>query len=161
MGAETAVQIETVVEASAAALLASAIAYCVAQAGFAAHFAAPAFALAFFAAFRALRRVPLEELQFSVPAFAVPPIVVEPQGELLLTDADRLQPPAGELILDDVLEEVAPDSRVVRLFDPSAMPTPGQLQERIDRHLGGLAEAPPDASQALHEALDELRRSLR
>jgi hypothetical protein len=43
------------------------------------------------------------------------------------------------------------------------MPTPGQLKARIDRHLegGGPAEASPDASQALYDALAELRRSLR
>ena len=82
--------------------------------------------------------------------------------ELVLTDADRLH--AGEaLVLDDILAEIGPDSRVVRLFDRSAMPTPGQLRSRIDRHRSQAA-APagaPDASQALSDALAELRRSLR
>jgi hypothetical protein len=40
------------------------------------------------------------------------------------------------------------------------MPTPAQLKDRIDRHLDETDE-PPDASQALFEALAELRRSLR
>jgi len=62
-----------------------------------------------------------------------------------------------------VLADVSSDSRVVRLFDPAAMPTPGQLQARIDRHLdGGTSQSPsPDASEALLEALADLRRSLR
>ena len=86
-------------------------------------------------------------------------------GELLLTDADRRQPPAGEepLVLTEVLQELRSDSRVVRLFDPSKVPTPGQLKSRIDHHLerGAPPAAPSDASQALSEALAELRRSLR
>jgi len=55
------------------------------------------------------------------------------------------------------------DSRVVRLFDPAKMPTPGQLKSKIDDHLD--QEATPqqhaEGVQALHEALAELRRSLR
>jgi hypothetical protein len=82
--------------------------------------------------------------------------------ELILTDADRLH--VGDaLVLDDILAEIGPDSRVVRLFDRSAMPTPAQLRSRIDRHRGQAAAAAnaPDASQALSDALAELRRSLR
>jgi hypothetical protein len=50
----------------------------------------------------------------------------------------------------------------VRLFDAGEMPTPGQLNARIERHLGeeSASTAPPDASQALYDALAELRRSL-
>jgi hypothetical protein len=67
--------------------------------------------------------------------------------------------PAEEpLPLDDILAELGSDSRVVRLFDPAAMPSPAELSARIDRHLD---PAPADASEALHEALAELRRSLR
>jgi hypothetical protein len=87
--------------------------------------------------------------------------------ELVLTAADRLDPAplanqSEPLLLDDVLAEIGPDSRVVRLFDRKAMPTPGQLQSRIEDHLhhrGSISA--PDASQALSEALAELRRSLR
>ena len=84
-------------------------------------------------------------------------------GELLLTDADQVSRPTGPLELDDILAELGPDSRVVRLFDPKTMPTAGQLKVRIDHHLGrGRPQAPlSDASQALSEALAELRRSLR
>ena len=71
-------------------------------------------------------------------------------------------PKDDALLLDDVLADLGPDSRVVRLFDAASMPTPGQLKERIDRHLGGLhPAAPPDASQALYDALAELRLGLR
>jgi hypothetical protein len=93
--------------------------------------------------------------------------------ELLLTD--EVASPAGEapLVLDDILAEMGPEARVVRLFDRKAMPapspTPGQLQSRISKHLSGGApvfapsqmHATPDASQALSAALAELRRSLR
>jgi len=74
-------------------------------------------------------------------------------------DEDHEEP----LLLDDILAELEPDSRVVRLFDPEAMPTPGQLQARIDRHLepGESGHDSPDAGQALHDALAELRRSIR
>jgi hypothetical protein len=65
-------------------------------------------------------------------------------------------------VLDDILAELGPESRVVRLFDAGQMPTPGQLNARIERHLGeeSASTAPPDASQALYDALAELRRSL-
>ena len=92
--------------------------------------------------------------------------------ELVLTDSDRVNPgaePADQspLVLDDILAEIGPEARVVRLFDRRAMPvpgpTPGQLQLRIADHLGDGAppSAPSDASQALSAALAELRRSLR
>lgn len=85
--------------------------------------------------------------------------------QLLLTD-QQARPTDGEeepLLLDDVLGELEPDSRVVRLFDAASAPTPGQLKSRIDRHLD---RAIPqnhglDAAQALQEALAELRRSIR
>ncbi|MFL6721744.1 MAG: hypothetical protein ACJ8FT_08080 [Sphingomonas sp.] len=82
--------------------------------------------------------------------------------ELVLTDADRLELNAP-LILDDILAEIGPDARVVRLFDRRGMPTAGQLQSRIDSHLGKASsvDPPEDASHALSAALAELRRSLR
>ena len=82
--------------------------------------------------------------------------------ELVLTENDRVDA-RGPFDLDDILAEMGPDSRVVRLFDPKAMPTPGQLHARIDDHLedGTAQSAPSDASQALSAALAELRRSLR
>jgi hypothetical protein len=87
--------------------------------------------------------------------------------ELVLTHADRLDAAPAEaglepLVLDDILTELGPDARVVRLFDRRAMPTPAQLRSRIDSHLDQAAGTDAlDASQALSDALAELRRSLR
>lgn len=70
----------------------------------------------------------------------------------------------AELLLDDPLPAPALDSRVVQLFAGGRMPTPGQLQQRIDRHLSAGERSTVkhhDASDALSEALAELRRSLR
>jgi len=70
--------------------------------------------------------------------------------------------------------EPARDSRVVELFEPPHPTSPADLQARIAAHLGdssrvaGPPPAPsdgppaiPDASEALHAALAEIRRSLR
>lgn len=118
---------------------------------------------------------------------ALPPILIEPieTAELLL---DQVYP--DELLLDDLAEDEAllldqivedealllddllaapnPDSRVVQLFASQPLPTPGQLCDRIDRHLAGaprrapadIPPPPPDATDALFAALSELRRSL-
>jgi hypothetical protein len=109
-----------------------------------------------------LRRLEGRAEPFPQPLFDL--ATIEPVGELLLTDADRLEPAASEaLMLEDALDEMAPDSRVVQLFDRTAMPTPDELQARIDRRLvGGTSHsATPDASEALFAALADLRRSLR
>lgn len=100
---------------------------------------------------------------FSVPVFDVRELETLEPDELTLTEADQLVSGAEEpLVLDDILAEIGPDSRVVRLFDRQAMPTPGELKSRVDDHLrGGSAPAAPDASQALLDALAELRRALR
>lgn len=122
-------------------------------------------------------------LQFKVRAFDVREIESLEAGdellltgedrlidELVLTKADELQSPdelvLGDedrlLVLDDVLAALGPESRVVRLFDRKSMPIPGELQSRIDVHLGQSAsETRSDASRALSDALAELRRSLR
>jgi hypothetical protein len=105
---------------------------------------------------------------FPQPIFELVTIAPAPAPhleELVLTETDKVvaDPAPEPLILDDVLADVSSDSRVVRLFDAAAMPTPGQLKARIDRHLdGGTSHSPsPDASEALLEALADLRRSLR
>lgn len=143
--------------------------------------AASSAGVAFLLAATLLQRVAAERPRFQVPVFELPvldlaevgELLLTEQTELVLTDADRVQAPVAqpteeELILDDILAKLGPDSRVVRLFDRAAMPTPGQLNARIERHLRGdhasertPAIQPADASQALHEALAELRRSLR
>ena len=168
MTGRIAARFESIVDLGAAALLAAAIAYglhsLIAGSASAWGGGAAAFALAF----AGLRRVEPEPRYFKVSDFVIQPPASAARPELLLTEADRFIPPPTHaeedlvLVLDDILAEIAPDSRVVRLFDPAAMPTPGQLKDRIDRHLdGGCPPGPsPDASQALHDAIAELRRSL-
>lgn len=106
--------------------------------------------------------------QFPMCAFEPAGLELSEPDELLLTESDMLEPQRkpGDpelLILDDIIAEPGPDSRVVRLFDRSAMPTPARLKSRIDSHLeqGRSPSLLPDASQALSQALAELRRSLR
>jgi hypothetical protein len=164
MNGDRAERIETLVDASAAALLAAASAYALAHFTPTAAAGAAAGVVAFWVAFKALRRVRADHPGFVLADFRVGEVTAEEVDELVLTDADRLiASTSDELALEDELPQPAPDSRVVRLFDASAMPTPGQLQARIDGHLSeaGPPIAPPDASQALQQALADLRRSLR
>jgi hypothetical protein len=139
---------------------------------------------------RLLSVVGRRSMRFDLPAFELRPfelsdaadellltdaLRLDSPAELVLTDADRLRSPdelvltdadrfdgSEALLLDDILAEIGSDARVVRLFDRTAMPTPGQLRSRIAGHLGGASpvEAPADAAQALSDALAELRRSL-
>ena len=179
MNAKLARRIETGVELLASALLGGAVAYAAftfLRAGtpplqpalLAAAIGAGAFLLSSLA-FRRRAATPT----FRTPAFLLPELEISEAEELVLGDEDRLAPDElvlGEadrldtepLELDDVLAELEPNSRVVQLFDRRAMPTPGQLQSRIEDHLGHRAATTPhDASQALSDALAELRRSLR
>lgn len=198
-------RIETGVERSASALFAAAVGY--AAYGFSAASgvepqlalgAAGAGALAYLPCSRLLSLAGNRKRRFALGGFAVPEFEFEDSpeellltdevapeellltdrvdpDELVLTDNDRVE---GPLDLDDILAEIGPDARVVRLFDRKAMPaaaaTPAQLQARIAEHLGAerledeaTPIAPPnlagpsDASQALSAALAELRRSLR
>lgn len=72
-----------------------------------------------------------------------------------------VEAPCDALLHDEVIAAARPDSRVVQLFDPAAMPMSGQSTARIGRLANDLSPAaPPDASDALHEALNQLRRSL-
>ena len=114
------------------------------------------------ASWAALRRLGSEAKTYAVRIFDVRDLEIDPVDELVLSDADRwVDNQDHELLLDDVLPVADPGSRVVRLFDAAAMPTPGELMARIDRHLASPQPAPPDASQALFEALADLRSSLR
>ena len=159
---------ETVVDCTAATVLAGAAGYSALHLGSPGSVPVAVAAVAWLAGFRGLSSVGAGSPVLPLPPFdltALPePEIVD---ELLLTDADRLEPSDGaqpdELVLDDVLARLEDFSRVVRLFDRSAMPTPGELKQRIDHHLDGSppSSAPADASQALHDALSELRRSLR
>lgn len=58
--------------------------------------------------------------------------------------------PEDPLVLDDILAEMVPESRVVRLFGPPEdAPTAGELKERIDRHLSDqpLLHRPQDSEE--------------
>lgn len=117
--------------------------------------------------FGLLRRIEPWPNVLPLPRFeAIPVGVVEQPDELLLTAdmAVAVSPlDSGELLLDDILAEIETDPTVVNLFDPHSMPTAGDLQETIDRHLQASSNPadPPDAAKALSDALAELRHSLR
>jgi hypothetical protein len=159
-------RVERGVEAAAAGIFAAAVAY---SAGRLLELTPLAWPLALAAAFllcrHALAAVGAEGRDFVLAAFDVPSIEPQAPEELLLTEADEVEasaPHTDELLLDDVLAAVGPDSRVVRLFDRRGMLSPGELSERIDRHLERAALSPaPDASQALYDALAGLRVELR
>lgn len=155
-------------ELAPAAILNFAVAFGVAtymrQAGLGAFAAAGSVAAGiatFLVAWVLLRRVGRSAERLPLPTFDTSPL----EAELLrVHEADCLaEPISEELLLDDKLESVNADSRVVRLFEPVGTPTAGELQARIDRHLRVNASpaAPPDATQALHDAISALRQSLR
>jgi hypothetical protein len=157
MDGRVAARIEKIVDASASLLLAAAVAYALHALLAASVGAAAGGTFAFALCFAGLRKVAPEPRQFELSGVEASTPLDE-----LLAGADRIiarEQPTDELILDDVLAEVVPGSQVVRLFDRDSMPTPGEIKARIDRHIAG--EASPDASQALFDALAELRRSLR
>jgi hypothetical protein len=171
MQARTVTKIETSVDRAASTLFALACGYvgylwfsataAMPLAG--AEAAAPAL-LGYLLSSRMLGAVQPKARKLPVPIFDVRDVEPIEEPELLLTE--RFEPSAGaaeELLLDDILAELEPDSRVVRLFDPAAMPTAGEMKSRIDRHLDGQASAAQasEAAQALHDALAELRRSIR
>ena len=171
MGGSRASRIEAVADRTAAAIFAAAVAYVLlamfkdaaAQPQLSAYACAAALA-AYWICARALENIPGDDARFELTMFDPAPIDLVQPDELVLTAADVLvaaeSTAPDELLLDDVLTETGPDSRVVRLFEAAAMPTPGQMNARIEEHLSENRAAPPDASQALHDALAELRRSL-
>jgi hypothetical protein len=174
MNARSIERIQTIVEQAACILLAGAVAFatyrslgalvrapqfgvCVAVSALVAYFLA---SLGFFQRSAKLQQFPMVDFEPSTFELSEP-------DELVLGESDMLpaQPKPSDpdlLILDEIIDELGPNSRVVRLFDRSAMPIPGSLKSRIDARLGqGRSPSTlPDASQALSEALAELRRSL-
>lgn len=146
--------------------------------GYAAFKLAPSFAIAapsamtgaglacFALGMLAMRAAPARRAEHALADFAIEPLET---GELLLDMPYEAKVEEEVLLLDEPLPVTAPESRVVELFALPAMPTAGQLKERIDRHLAGAPRStlpdmqPPqaDAAAALYAALDELRRSLR
>ena len=139
MDGRTICRIETAVDAGAAAVFAGSVAYACHAIPVGEANAALAAAGSLALCFAGLRRIP-----------AGSSAGVEPQRTPvteLLAEADRAidAEVQDELVLDDILSALSSHSRVVRLFDPAAMPTPN---------------LPKDDSQVLYDALSELRRSL-
>jgi hypothetical protein len=129
--------IEKAADIAAAALFAAAVGFAAGTMGLGAVPTICAAVAASCAAFTILRNVSADNRGYDLPGFEPVPL--------------EIAKAADELVLDDVLESAGPDARVIRLFDP------GLESERLAR-----ANSPqPDASQALTEALAELRRSLR
>jgi hypothetical protein len=184
MDAGLASRIERGVERGASAVFAAAVGYAAfrfAGLGLPLPLAAAASALAALIAWvvcqQALKSIGLPANSFEVPIFYVrglDPLAAEETAEVEeIVEQPPEESPEGDeiadapaeepLVLDDVLAELEPDSRVISLFDPSTMPSPGELQGRIDQHLAGHpAESQPlDATQQLYDALAQLRQSLR
>jgi hypothetical protein len=162
MDLRTTETIEATIDGAAALLFAAATAFAIIRAGGSPSPALAGAAVAFLGAYTTLRAIRPREPVFAIAGFSAEPVPVRDLEELLLELSDRFQKPASadELVLDDVLANPQPDSRVVRLFDPAAMPADSPA---FDRQFGCAiaVPAPPDASQALHEALSKLRHSLR
>ena len=82
-----------------------------------------------------LRQVRPEARRFRVRAFELAPVDVRRHGVepdvLELTDMAADEP----LELVDALPQAPEDSRVVQLFAPRPLPTPGELARRIEHHL--------------------------
>lgn len=127
--------------------------------------AAAASVLVALAGLRAIKREPQ---RFRLPRFSVEQDPAPDMQDVL--ELLELAPPEP-LLLEDRLEEAAPDSRVVQLFAARTLPTPGELQQRIAAHLAGadgpampnggvVHELEVDAAAALRQALGDLRRSL-
>ena len=129
---------EWTADIAAAALFAAAVAFAVGAVGLNAGLAIAAAAGAALLVYGVLRNVSAGERSYSLPAFELAPL------ELINESGD-------ELLLDDELPVVEPGARVIRLFDPRRMPASADPSNGVH----------PDASQALTEALAELRRSLR
>jgi hypothetical protein len=130
--------VERAIDVAAAAIFAAAAAFAAwALAGNAGAVAAAAF----LHAYAVLRNVRAEEPSYVLPDFEPVPIELAPEA----------QDSGAELLLDDRLTRVDPDARVVQLFGPGQGPATG------DRS----SSNPADASEALSEALAELRRLLR
>src|SRR5690348_2683007 len=175
MKAASAIRIEKTFDSIASALFAAAVGYAAysyltKQVGnpVLALESGAATAVALLLSHRLLNAIQPSARRLPVPIFDVRDIeqmAAEPPMEEQPFDlVDIFEPPAEEpLDLTDILTELGSDARVVRLFDPAAMPTSAQLKGRIDDHFDPMPDAAKsaDAAQALHDALAELRRSLR
>lgn len=172
MGAGWAERIEAIIDCGAALVLGGGGAYAATRAGGVPAVAAAAAAAALFGAYAILRSVAVREPSFTLASFSPVEAMFDPIDELLLTEqveelllteADQFHDREAVLILEDILAKLGEGSRVIRLFDPAALPSASESKARIDRDLeeNRISSGPPDASEALHAALSELRRSLR
>jgi len=165
MHAGSVAKVEKTVDRVAATLFAVACGYAV-YTWFAGHVAQPMLALesaaasvlALLISTRGLNSVQPQPRRLPVPIFDVREVGPIEEPELLLTEffhPEPATPSEDTLILDDILAKLSADSRVVRLFDPAAMPTAGELKSRIDRHLDEETSAAQtsDATQVRREAL--------
>lgn len=169
MGGGTVFKVEAASAALASATLAGALGFAayagldVLQPALRAVAASAAASTGLLGAWGFLARVGRQAPDFAIATFDLGAVHISP-GKVRTADILELDVVYQEpLELDDVLEQIGPGARVVRLFNPAAMPTPGELRERIDRHLerGPPPVASHDDSQALIEALTQLRQSLR
>jgi hypothetical protein len=176
MRAELARRIEKNIQRAASAAFAVAVGY--AAYGWLVGFAAQpvlgaetggAAAFAYLVCSRALNAVQPRGAHVAAPMFNLRAIETVEPAELLLGEEDVYRPEGRSpqatqepLELDDVLAKIGPDSRIVRLFDPAKMPTPGELKARIDSHLDAQSSdsRSAEAAQALHDALAQLRRNV-
>ena len=89
--------------------------------------------------------------EFRLPTFAPAPLEFDSDGA-----------GSDSLLLDDVVTRIGPaaSSQTAR---ETLVPTPGELQARVERHLrdSRAAAAGADAANELRDALAELRRSVR
>ena len=100
-----------------------------------------------------LRRFRQAGEAFAMPRFER--VEIEPE-----VGAELAEP---ELLLDDVLGAPESHSRVVRLFDATRVRGGGELQAGALLSCSAVrpTPTPPDATEALHDALAALRQSLR
>lgn len=93
-----------------------------------------------------------------------------PTFDILAVDTEGGDLTEGDiLLLDQPVAAAVVPSRVISLFGADEVPTAGELRRQIEAHLsqsappvpGSAPQAVPDAREDLHEALANLRRSLR
>lgn len=133
MTGEMTQRLEIGLDSAAAALLGAATAFVLLQFDASNGYAATGAGIVFAWGLYGLRSIEPGRARHSLPQFEAHDLEIEEPSELLL---------------DDMLIQAGPNSRVVRLFDRTGMPASPDSDH-------------PDASQALHDALAKLRHSLR
>ena len=129
---------EKAVDIAAAAVFAAAVGFAAGAADFGAVPTISAAVAGSVATFTVLRSVSAGYRSYVLPIFELAPLEFAPEA-------------GDELLLDDPLESGPQDARVVQLFGPGPKSGPAMSPDSSN----------PDASQALADALAELRRLLR